>query len=160
MLYAHYEGFVKNCLTAYYDDLSKKISDHKSLSEKTKEHALRQRISKIRNLEIADFVRAAAELFKIIDETPPQFPEVDTRSNLWPSVLADLLEYADINSIDIKIYSQKIKTLVSRRNSIAHGSKSFIEEIPYYLEYEECIKNLMYDIAISIDERLSGYPAN
>ena len=88
----------------------------------------------------------------------PSFPEVDTGSNLWPSIFQNLLVDADIVSNEISVNMRKIRTLVSRRNEIAHGQKNMIEEMEYYLSYESAVYDIMYELAYLIDERLSKPP--
>lgn len=51
----------------------------------------------------------------------------------------------------------KIKTLVARRNDIAHGQKVFIEDLTYYLEYENMTRNLMYALALAVIDRAAKY---
>lgn len=88
----------------------------------------------------------------------PRFPEVDTQSNLWPSVLIELLEVADLSSEKVREHERKLITLVSRRNKIAHGENNIITEVGYYKTYEDAVYDVMYDLAIQVDNRLSLPP--
>jgi hypothetical protein len=88
----------------------------------------------------------------------PVFPSVETNSNLWPDLLEDLLEKADMKSNVLSQNAQKIKTLVSRRNGIAHGETNFISEVDYYLTYESAVYEIMYDLALLVDDRLKREP--
>ena len=89
---------------------------------------------------------------------PPEFPDVDTQSNLWPNVLVELLRVADLNPDVVIKHSHKLKTLVSRRNKIAHGENNIISEVSYYQEFEKAVYDVMYDLAFQIDEKLSSEP--
>ncbi|WP_367379441.1 MAE_28990/MAE_18760 family HEPN-like nuclease [Sphingobium sp. SA916] len=88
----------------------------------------------------------------------PDFPEVDTKSNLWPNVLEDLLKDADIELISLEENRVKIKTLVQRRNNIAHGKRDIVTEISYYRGFENAVYDVMYEMALKIDERLNAAP--
>jgi hypothetical protein len=88
----------------------------------------------------------------------PKFPDVDTKYNLWPNLLEDLLRSADIQPDIATKHNFEIKTLVARRNEIAHGRQDLISEIGYYAKYEAVVYDIMYEIAFLIDERLTEPP--
>jgi len=52
----------------------------------------------------------------------------------------------------------KLTTLVARRNEIAHGQKNFIAEFRYYRTYETAVYEVMYDLALQVEERLASNP--
>lgn len=160
MLYAHYEGYSKFCLTLFYDEAKKKIAECKLLPETTRAFALDKKFKEIRTLPRIEFLKAV-ETFEVTNlNQVPDFPKVDTESNLWPDLLIRLLEDADIQSAMIIKNELKLKTLVSRRNGIAHGEKNMISEITYYISYELAVYEVMYDMAYLIDERLASPPYN
>ena len=72
--------------------------------------------------------------------------------------MIDLLKTADLNTSIAEKNEAKLRTLVSRRNSIAHGEKSFINEISYFRGYEEAVYEVLYDVALQVDYRLSQPP--
>lgn len=158
MLYAHYEGFVKTSLTIFYDEARKRVRKSSLLPMETRLNALDKVLRKMRSLSKQDLLSNINNFNVEVNEAKPDFPEVNTNSNLWPNILFDLLLMADINSSKIKIHRHSLKTLVSRRNEIAHGKRDIISEVRYYLEHEAVVSDVMYEIAIGIDERLNAPP--
>ena len=158
MLYAHYEGFSKFCLTAYYDEVSKRLSSYEQLPSSTKIFALEQKIKELKNMAAVDFMAEIESFLGFVKLNRPNFPEIDTKSNLWPNVMLDLLRVADIGCGVVDFHTAKLSTLVARRNDIAHGKRNFIAEVDYYLTYENVVYEVMYDLAYSIDDRLSKAP--
>lgn len=86
------------------------------------------------------------------------FPDVDTKSNLWPSVLEEILVFADIELESLSRHNIILKILVYKRNQIAHGKKELITEIAYYRNFESAVYDVMYQLAFGIDERLKRPP--
>jgi hypothetical protein len=158
MLYAHYEGFVKTALTIFYDEVCKKITDCDLLPKETRAKALVMVIKKTRSLPAIELLDEIEDFRNRHHKNSPEFPEVETKSNLWPSLLEDLLKSADIESDIVIKHKFKIKTLVARRNEIAHGKQDLISEVSYYTHYEAVVYDIMYEIAFLIDERLNKPP--
>lgn len=158
LLYAHYEGFCKNCLTLFFSEVSNLdiLCDH--LPVATRLFALQETIKKIRTLPNPEFLAEVTHFAVNYQSARVQFPEVETGSNLWPSVLVELLNYADLSPGMVKYHEQKLKTLVSRRNSIAHGERNFIAEFHYYHGYEKAVYDVIYDLALQVDQRLKSPP--
>lgn len=157
LLYAHYEGFCKFALTVYYDALQSAGKCHRDLPAPLQALALDRDMKTIRNLPTADLIAAIAGFETELMGQPARFPDVDTESNLWPSTLKGLLVNADINLDSLEQNNRSLATLVSRRNKIAHGERDIIPEFSYYMQYEEAVRTVMYDLAISIDERLANF---
>lgn len=157
LLYAHYEGFTKFCLTLFYDELQTQTQECKLLPPATRVFALSKPLKQMRSDTSNDLL---SKIESFADEhlsCPPQFPEVVTQSNLNPKVLNELLETADLDVSIVNEHKSKISTLVSRRNEIAHGEKNFISELSYYFSYEEAIYEIMYDLALSVIQKLEGH---
>jgi len=158
MLYAHYEGFCKEALTIFFDAISGSGAVCSDLPQPTKLYALAQQLMRLRQMANQNLLPAIMDFSSCHLEALPIFPEVDTKSNLWPNVLIDLLVSADLNPNKVKEHEQKLKTLVGRRNEIAHGKNNFISEVSYYLTFEKVVYDVMYDIALQVDSRLSMPP--
>jgi hypothetical protein len=60
LLYAHYEGYTKFCLTLFFDRAARLIESCAPLPQKTKEYALFSEIKRIRSLPAADFLHTLA----------------------------------------------------------------------------------------------------
>jgi hypothetical protein len=154
MLYAHYEGFCKSALTIYFDEVNRSGVLCSLLPIRTRSYALAKKLAGLRSMT-NDVLLAEISQFQVAHlDTSPDFPEVNTESNLWPNVLINLLKTADLGSSKVEEHELKLKTLVGRRNDIAHGKNSFIPEVSYYLTYETVVYDVIYDLAIEIDKRL------
>lgn len=158
MLYAHYEGFIKNALTIFYDEAAKATEKCEYLPSNTKIFALKDALRSLRNLPSADMLNKIEKFKTEHLESNHEFPDVDTKSNLRPDILIALLKTADLNTSIAEKNEVKLRTLVSRRNSIAHGEKSFINEISYFRGFEDAVYEVLYDVALQIDYRLSQPP--
>ena len=158
LLYAHYEGFVKTTLTVFFGYASNLVTDCGSLPEVTRLYALESNLRVLRNLPSSDFLLGIESFSGDHLSSQPVFPDVDTRSNLWPSVLKELLDAADIQLPNLEVHRASLQTLVSRRNSIAHGKSDMIQEISYYRKFESAVYDVMYELAFSVEERLGRSP--
>lgn len=158
MLYAHYEGFCKNSLMIFYDFVEGAGLSCGSLPDKTREFALRDSIKHIRGLPGDEIIPELLQFESNYLGAAPEFPEVDTGSNLWPDLLKELLDSADLSSEKVVDHKSKLNTLVARRNAIAHGEDNFINDIEYYFTFESAVYDVMYDIAIQVDMRLKASP--
>ena len=158
LLYAHYEGFVKVALTIFYEQAARMSNNCGELPINTRVFALDSFLKNIRSLPPVDCIAALENFVNVEYQKKPLFPDVDTKSNLWPNVLEDLLVDADITLKTITNERSKIKTLVQRRNDIAHGKNALISEVDYYLSFESVVYDLMYELALCIEQRLARSP--
>lgn len=155
LLYAHFEGFCKLTLTIYYDALKECGKTCRDLAPTTQAFALTDTLREIRKLPSSDFISQILNFETDVMSNPANFPEVDTRSNLWPNVLEQLLNDADIELPSLASNKRAISTLVNRRNKISHGERELIPEFTYYLSFEEAAKSVMYDLALAVDAKLA-----
>ena len=158
MLYAHYEGYSKFCLTVFFDEAQKRVVQCKNLPTKTRALALAKTLRKIKSFDSVEMLHALEAFPQNCLDGRPDFSEVNTNSNLWPNLLVNLLTSADLNPAVVQGHKTKIDTLVSRRNGIAYGERDIIKEIDYYLTYEEAVYDVMYALAFEIDRRLNVPP--
>ncbi len=157
LLYAHYEGYAKFCLTLFFERAEKIQVNCSMLPAKTKEYALLRELKRIRNLPDLRLIEEMEGFATKLSQMKPKFPEVDTKSNLWPNVLEDLLSFADIKCNSIKKNRQLLNVLVRKRNGIAHGqavSASYAD----YLIQENAVYEVMYELSYEIDARLKSSP--
>jgi hypothetical protein len=158
LLYAHYEGFCKNALAAFFDAARNSGIKCSNLPRSTKVLALRDTLQRLRKLQNSDFLAEIESFSPSYLDKIPEFPDVDTQSNLWPSVLIELMVGADLSPAKVEKHKVKLSTLVSRRNGIAHGENNIIAEFAYYKSYEEAVYEVIYDLAYQIEERLQNAP--
>lgn len=156
LLYAHYEGFCKYTLQLLADYI-RRLPDCASLAHPTFMFFHDKSMREAKALPTAE----AFEFFRVtVDQLrtkPPPEITIDTKSNLWPSLLEELLSAMNLDAYPVIDEPDKIKTLVARRNDIAHGQKVFIEDLTYYLEYENMTRNLMYALALAVIDRAAKY---
>lgn len=158
LLYAHYEGFTKFCLTVFFDSASKQSDRCRSLPYATRAFALEGQIKSIRSANTIQAIDLIENIFSVALEDKPVFPEVDTKSNLWPNVLDEILIFADINEDLFDGDREKIKTLVARRNDIAHGQRNKVDDIGYYLTFEDAVLKFFYRLIFCVERRLLHAP--
>ncbi|AUC52326.1 hypothetical protein CDO87_03585 [Sagittula sp. P11] len=158
LLYAHYEGFSKTSLTVFYDYAKRYVANCGSLPINTRLFALEKKLRTLRSLSPEPLLNELENFSTIFYASGPIFPEVDTKSNLWPNVLEDLLRDADISLTSLDLHRVKISTLVNRRNNIAHGKRDIVAEVSYYRGFESAVYDIMYEMAFKIDERLNSAP--
>ena len=156
LLYAHYEGFCKFALTVYFDALRRSGARCEQFSPKTQAFALTEQLKSIRNLPPVDFIAAMRRFETDVLAVPVAFPEVSTDSNLSPKVLERLLGDAGLELESLPAHNRSLSTLVNRRNKIAHGERDIIPEFDYYIQFEAAAKDIMTELALVIDERLSS----
>lgn len=156
LLYAHYEGFCKFALTVYYDTIQRSGKCHKDLPRKMQALALDRQMKAVRTLPTEDLIAQIVNFEIDYLDKQAAFPEVETESNLWPMTLKNLLTSAEISLPSLDANNRAIATLVSRRNKIAHGERDIIPEYAYYIQFEDAVRTVMYDLAISIDDKLKA----
>lgn len=158
MLYAHYEGFVKFSLTVFYEEAEKRIDRCDQLPKETRVMALGNTLKKLKSLPAIDLLDEIENFEITYNHKTPSFPDVNTGSNLWPNILEELLKSANLKDTVVKEHRYQLRTLVSRRNDIAHGKQDIIPEVEYYFGFENAVYQVMYNLAFVIDERLKSSP--
>ncbi|WP_433935430.1 MAE_28990/MAE_18760 family HEPN-like nuclease [Brevundimonas diminuta] len=112
ILYAHYEGFCKTSLELLVEFMEG-LPDCSNLSDNTflflHEKAMREARNKS-NSDAFDFFRSQIDQLKA--SSPPSI-NIETKSNLWPNVLEDILSGMDISSTPVITDRAKIRTLGS-----------------------------------------------
>lgn len=158
LLYAHYEGFCKNALTIFYDHILSLPIVCQDLPHATRVFALRRILREMRSIPESNLLDRIERFGVVHSAKSPEFPEIETDSNLWPRKLKILLIEADLSTNIVDKHELKLKTLVARRNSIAHGEQDVIKEMAYYRSFEDVVYEVMYDLAFQIEERLQRAP--
>jgi len=153
LLYAHYEGFSKFCLEIYIEYMCSILKDCHGIPDKTFVYFVDKEIKSTKSMSSEDtFLFFKNEINSLRTKSPKPLM-VDTKSNLWPEVLLELISKLDLTGYTIISDEKKLKTLVARRNDIAHGKSVFIDDLHYYLEYERVVINTMYELALAVVDR-------
>lgn len=156
LMYAHYEGFHKFCW-----DLMLDVIEHEGLVRA----ATSQEFARLSLADVFKGLRgdgspesfwqfASADFESKMGE-PVIFPQrLETKSNLWPNVIEEnnskigiLCEYVEKNRV-------RLKSIVHRRNEIAHGKKLVISRLSEYQDYEQAALVVMHELAIKVIECL------
>lgn len=154
LLYAHWEGFIKNACSFYLSFLASRRLSFQQLRPELAALALRRRLR-----EAGEAKKAAihAELIKDIRERaaerariPTSGDAVRTESNLSSRVLTEILTSLGCDAARYEIYADLIDDgLVNARNQIAHGDNSFIRR-PEWQELSRQILWIMDDVATQL----------
>jgi hypothetical protein len=156
LLYAHFEGFCKFAWDIYLNTIQKNNVLRKelntplaclSLEEKFKE--LRHDTSSLSFWEF--FMNSCPSL--IATRAEFRVP-LKTKSNLWPDVYCDNMEQAGLPIGLMEQHKARISSLVSRRNDIAHGQKGGVKNLNEYQRYENDVRDVIHDLAITIIESI------
>lgn len=158
LLYAHWEGFVKNTLTLYL----KHIADQQLCS-----HDLKLNFYAIgllcdyenfkKTKKISHCIEITKMIFSKVDEIPNiKYNEIiDTKSNLNSELFKDLLELLCLDpSIHDTSFNLIDERLLARRNGIAHGEnrKRFQLDKDEYNEIHERIIQIFDGLAEQIKD--------
>jgi hypothetical protein len=156
ILYSHYEGFCKFAWDSYLDQLEELRVSRSSLKDDIALLSLKKEFKKLRgdlsDSTLWDFIHN--ELPTLVSKVATFDEKLETESNLWPNIFKTNANALGINPKFIDKYWTKIRTLVSRRNEIAHGKKMVIGSIEEYIEYENATLLVMHDLAVCLIESL------
>ncbi|MFZ3153964.1 MAE_28990/MAE_18760 family HEPN-like nuclease [Pseudomonas sp.] len=160
ILYAHYEGFTKFCWDTVFDHIQLEGIPKGALSENFSLIAMERNFKELRGrMDAASLLRFFnGELAAILAENA-EFPEdfrLKTESNLWPNVFERESLRIGLICPELNNHRSRIKTLVGRRNEIAHGNGIVINTLNEYNEYENSAICLMHDLALKAIELLDG----
>ncbi len=143
LLYAHWEGFIKECAVEYLEFISRRRLTNAELKDHFVANSLRFSEGLRTNaLSFEDLLKIVA-FFKSKTENRCQIKSelsINTRSNLKWSVFCEII---DVLGFDISVYSGKEtlidKILVGNRNKIAHGENSLIDFTTYEIVHHEVL---------------------
>lgn len=154
MLYAHYEGFTKFCWETLLDHIQ---SEGVSRSQLTKPFAmlsLEGEFKSLRGNTSSDYLwDFAASRFNAALERSARFEEgcrPSTESNLWPNVYEREAQKMELSCVIMDGHRQTLKSLVSRRNDIAHGKENMLRDLDEYQKFEEAVVSVMHELALSV----------
>lgn len=158
ILYAHWEGFIKNSAEYYliyvagkklaYDELENNFI---ALSLKTKLKEFEETNKNTVHTQLIDFLLGNLN----IKANLPTENIIKTQSNLNSNILKEILSILGINYNQFELKEKFIDSqLVKIRNSVAHGQDPDIAELDFYELYNE-ITNMMSSIKNEISNNAS-----
>jgi hypothetical protein len=157
LLYAHYEGFCKFAWDLYLEELQKAGVKRKNCKDEIAKLSLQKKFKALKgNLSPENLWNFGQTDFEIMLEDNLDFHQIslETQSNLYPSLFKENVIQAGLTCTLVDKYKIELKSLVTRRNEIAHGEKMTIKNIDEYKKYEDAALEVMHELAISIIECL------
>jgi hypothetical protein len=156
LLYAHFEGFTKFCWDSLLDHVQAEGIPKKDLDRKFALLALEGEFRGLRGDMAPESVwRFFNEVLPSALEVGASFPEesrLSADSNLWPNVFERESSRIGITCEELEKHRTLIKTLVARRNEIAHGKEMVISSVADYGIHENAVLCLMHELAIKVIE--------
>lgn len=158
MLYAHYEGFCKFAWDLYLEELQKLKLKRKDCRDEIAKLSLQKYLNKFKwDLSMDHFWEFGQTGFqKMLEEDLDFSTKLDTESNLYPNLLKKNSIQVCLNYQLVEKYEIELKTLVKRRNEIAHGKQMVIKDLQEYQKYEDAAIEVMHELAISIVDCLDN----
>jgi hypothetical protein len=160
LLYAHFEGFTKFCWDTVLDEVQSADLPLSALHPRFALLALEPDFKSHRaNLDPtsiwlffeATLPTALSRAAAFADDA-----RLKTESNLWPNIFERESQRIGIQCGELQKYRPRIKTLVARRNDIAHGKNMVIADLKEYHEYEHATMCLMHELAIKSIELIKS----
>lgn len=154
MLYAHYEGFTKFCWDTFLDEIQSSSIRIDELSEPFALLSLEKDFKALRgsldSLSLWDFSTSNLPARLRSSASFPEESRLQTDSNLWPNVFERENWRIGISCSQLNAHRSMLKSLVSRRNEIAHGKDLSIRDLTEYQPYENAALSVMHELALSI----------
>ncbi|MEC4682067.1 MAG: MAE_28990/MAE_18760 family HEPN-like nuclease [Nitrospirota bacterium] len=153
MLYAEWEGFIKEVLQLYLEYLQKRAIPQKDIRSEILAYAWSGSFRKLSSeLTLSKKVELIKRFLDSLDKGlnfEKKELEIETKSNLRFKVLEDIAENLCLDISTIKEHEKKLDALVNRRNNIAHGGREqkISEE---YIEENKSLIELIMDALESV----------
>ncbi len=156
LLYAHYEGFCKIAWEIYIEALSKsglrRLDCRPQIACFSMQRAFRELRGDLSPGAIWEF---CTKTFRELLSQPLEFGGTpDTRSNLYPDLLSANCDLLELPHGAADSHALRLSALVSRRNDIAHGTKHDVRDLEEYIEYEDVVKLVMYELGLGVIDAL------
>jgi hypothetical protein len=158
LLYAHYEGFCRFAWDLYLDTIQRQNIKRNQCREEVIKLSLRKRFKELGGDLSADGVWSffSNELPALINENIEFKIRLEADSNLKPMLLKKNSTDAGLSCSMVDQHELLLKTLVSRRNNIAHGQKDIIHDLTEYNKYENAALEAMYELGLSVIDCLDN----
>ena len=158
LLYAHYEGFCRFAWDLYLDTIQRQNIKRNQCREEVIKLSLRKRFKELGGDLSADRVWSffSNELPALINENIEFNIRLEADSNLKPMLLKKNSTDAGLSCSMVDQHELLLKTLVSRRNNIAHGQKDIIHDLTEYNKYENAALEAMYELGLSVIDCLDN----
>ncbi|MDO6676387.1 MAE_28990/MAE_18760 family HEPN-like nuclease [Tenacibaculum sp. 1_MG-2023] len=152
ILYAHWEGFVKNSCELYLEFVAKKHLKHNELKPQFVALSLSKKLGDLDIKHIEQKTKAVEFLISEIDKNSNMQTKnvIQTKSNLRYSVFEEILFVIGIDESKFSHKKSLINDLVDSRNHIAHGEYLRVEYDAYHLMHDD-VQVLMEQLKTEIE---------
>jgi MAE_28990/MAE_18760-like HEPN len=163
MLYAHYEGFCKTAIRIYLLEIKAMGVRREECVERLRMFSLQKAFRELKgysNEQCWSFVTNSFShmLKEVMDYELNRESEIalEGEANLYPALLRENLQSVCLPHDEVDAHELLLKSLVSRRNGIAHGKKLIIADLTTYELHERAVHDVMYGLAYAIIETLEN----
>jgi hypothetical protein len=150
MLYAHYEGFCKFAFQFYVDEVVSRQLPLRDLIDPIAMSIHSSELKKMRKLDDTRFWLGVREFSVVLDSIDYKSFEVTSSSNLYPNILDEICLCTGLILSKVDENRERLKSLVARRNEIAHGKNYVVSSVDEYNLIENCVMIVMHDVAYSV----------
>jgi hypothetical protein len=158
ILYAHWEGYIKNAATSYLKFVSRQNLTYNELAIEFVAIAMKDKLSSAKETNKATIFNEVTKFILTKTGEKSSIPYkgiIDTNSNLSSSILREII---CLLGLDYRFYQNKEKSiderLLNRRNLIAHGeSLEYLQSLDRetYIELQEQILAMMEDFRTQVE---------
>ena len=152
ILYAHFEGFVKQATEMYLNYVACKTLKHSELQSQFVTLSLTKKLGLLEIKNIEDKTKIIDFILNENDSRSNILTKnvIQTKSNLKFNVLKEVLFTIGIEVSKFENYKQLVNDLVEARNFIAHGDYLKIDYKTYINMFDD-IQKLMIELKIEIE---------
>ncbi|MEA3282104.1 MAG: MAE_28990/MAE_18760 family HEPN-like nuclease [Euryarchaeota archaeon] len=145
ILYAHWEGYIKNAGTFYVRYIKQLKLKYEDLGENFIALALRGTFSECLKTDKTSIHATLVDI--LVNDLSdiadlPHHNVINTQSNLKWDVFKEVLDTLGLEDSFYSTKDKQINKLVDHRNEVAHGKRPHFDEILFFSLYNEVIKML------------------
>lgn len=152
LLYAHYEGFCEFAWDTFLDHLQSAAPIRSQCTEPIARFSLGEHFRRFRgDLSPETIWRfCTSDFARLLTEKASFAVRFETQSNLWPDLCRSNSVSVGLPHAAVDRQRTRLKSLVSRRNDIAHGQRMVVRSIQEYQEYENAAFDVMYELGEAV----------
>lgn len=150
IIYAHWEGFTKECLQLYVEHLEAIALPQGDASSALLAYAwegsfakLRDKLTHAKKEELVERFFASLDTALVFEKKQR---EIDTKSNLSFKVLEELAQAFCLDIAPLRVHKTSLDAMVNRRNNIAHGGRDQAMDDVDVARYRELALTLMTEL--------------
>ncbi|MBE3662406.1 hypothetical protein BOO91_15830, partial [Vibrio navarrensis] len=154
-IYAHWEGYVKTCMSLYLRYISELQLSHEKLTIPFVALSLTNSINEFDSSDIRKKVKFL-ELMMLKANARSNIPKkniINTKSNLRYDVFKEIMFNVDLNHHGFESKGEVINSLVDTRNHIAHGEYKNISH-GTFMSFHDEVLNLLEQIKSIIENSI------